>query len=139
MDVKLAKDILLICKCRYDTEKHKSKLEAFNAYYHEHYGCDDITIDHKLVVNLFIKPSIEYFLTPDRFHSFVNNGLFAESISEKHFLNPNGCSDFYETIFNRLVTWLCLLDVNRYENGKCKVVIDLSEYPVDDKKWRGVI
>ena len=141
MDEKLAKDILLICKHRYNTEKYATVLDAMNAYYHKHYGNEDISMDYQFAVILFIKPTLEYFLTPDRVYGFINNGLFAESVKEKRFLNPSGCTDFYETIYNRLTTWLCLLDVNRFdrETKECTAIIDLSGYPLDNLNWNGVI
>lgn len=141
MDEKLAKYILLICKGRYDKENYKDMLEAFNGYYHKNYGCYDITMDHRFAVELFIKPTIEYFLTPDRIYSFVNNGLFSESINEKLFFNPCVCTEFYETLYIRLIGWLSMLDVRRmdYETHIYQEIIDLSDYPLDDESWRGVI
>lgn len=141
MDEKLAKDILLICKGRYNSEVYKDVLEAFNGYYHKHYGCYDITMDYRFAVELFIKPTIEYFLTPDRILGFLNNGLFYESINEKLARNPCVRADFYETLYNRLIGWLSMLDVRKldYETHVYKEIIDLSHYPLDDEVWCGVI
>ena len=49
-------DILLICKGWYNKKLYNSTLEAFNAYYHKHYGCEDITMDKAFAVYLFLKP-----------------------------------------------------------------------------------
>lgn len=54
MDDKLAKDILLICKHRFNTEKYTTALDAMNAYYHKHYGNEDLVMDYKFVCKWLI-------------------------------------------------------------------------------------
>lgn len=136
-DEKLCKDILLICKHRYNTEKYKKTLEAFQAYYLKHYGCEDVVVDYKLVVQLFLKPCVIYFLTPDKINHFLNLGLFDESFQERRLLNQSGCSEFYEVLYFRLMKWLCLLPVREQDEktGEWKTIINFSEYHLDDDKW----
>lgn len=130
---KLEKDIILLCKHHYDTLKYKTLLDAFNAYYHKYYGCEDIQMDYKFAVNLFLKPTIEYFLTETRIRSFICNGLFEESYYEKRPLNSTGCTEFYEVLYRRLTTWICLQRVKEQnkETGEWEWAIDFSDYEED--------
>lgn len=130
---KLPKDIILLCKKHYNTEKFKTLLEAFNAYYHKYYGCEDIQMDYKFAVNLFLRPTIEFLLTSDRIRSFINNGLFDESSFEKRPLNSTGCTEFYEVLYRRLTTWICLQSVKEKnkETDEWEWVIDFSDYKED--------
>ena len=56
MKDKTLTDILMICKGWYNKTLYDSPLEAFNAYYHKYYGCEDITMDKSFAVYLFLKP-----------------------------------------------------------------------------------
>ena len=46
----------MICKGWYNKTLYDSPLEAFNAYYHKYYGCEDITMDKSFAIYLFLKP-----------------------------------------------------------------------------------
>ena len=46
----------MICKGWYNKTLYHSPLEAFNAYYHKYYGCEDITVDKQFAICLFLKP-----------------------------------------------------------------------------------
>ena len=46
----------MICKGWYNKTLYDSPLEAFNAYYHKYYGCEDITVDKQFAICLFLKP-----------------------------------------------------------------------------------
>lgn len=134
---RLEKDIILICKGRYNHKKYKSQLEAFKAYYHKYYGCDDIEPNRGFIVNLFFKPTIQYILKKrNNIYNFINYGLFSESCMEKRFLNKDGYTEFYDVLYYRLITWICLLSIK--ENGEY-IDIDFSKYPLDDENWEGVI
>lgn len=126
----LPKDIILLCKKHYNTEKFKTLLDALNAYYHKHYGCEEIQMDYKFAVNLFLKPTIEFLLNEDRIRSFMYNGLFEESCNEKSLFNVDGCTDFYEVLYHRLTSWICLQKVKKKngETGEWRWIIDLSDY-----------
>lgn len=143
---KKEKDIILICKGRYNHEKYKSELEAFRAYYHKHYsGMEDFEPERGFIVNLFLKPTIQYILETRKYdkniiYSFINNGLFDYSFREKYFFK-DGFSDFYDVLYYRMLKWICLLDMKRKINDEDweYIDIDFSEYPLDDEKWEGVI
>ena len=128
-DNKLCKDIICLCKQRYNIEKYHTLLEALNAYYHQEYGCEDVEMDYRFANSLFIRPTILYCLNQDNLFSFVNNGLFKESYEERN----NHLTNFDEVLFYRMVKWICLLQV-RYQNefGEWHWIIDLSEYEGKD-------
>lgn len=129
MDVKLYKDIILLCKRRYNTEKYPTLLDALNAYYHQEYGCEDIEMDYKFANVLFIRPTLMYCLNQDTLYSFLNNGLFEETYEERN----NHLIDFDEVLFFRMVRWICLLKVrDQNEFGRWHWIIDLSEYEGKD-------
>lgn len=124
-DNKLCKDIILLCKRRYDTQKYHSLLDALNAYYHKEYGCSDITIDYRFANYLFIKPTLLYCLNQDNSYSFLYNGLFEETYEERN----RKITNFDEVLFFRMVKWICLLTVREQDkDGKWSWIIDLSEY-----------
>lgn len=128
-DSKLCKDIILLCKRRYDTEKYHTLLEALNAYYHQEYGCEDIDMDYRFANFLFIKPTILYCLNRDNSYSFLNNGLFEETYEERN----NHLTNFDEVLFFRMVRWICLLKVrDQNEFGRWYWIVDLSGYEDKD-------
>lgn len=128
------KDIILLCKKRYDSNKYPTLLDAFEAYYYKRYGCDDIQMDYKFAVNLFLKPSVKFLLTENRIRSFIDSGLFNESFHERYACDANGCTDFYEVLYHRLTTWVCLQKVREQnaETGEYEWLIDLSDYANDE-------
>ncbi len=141
---RLEKDIILICKNRYNNEKYKSDLEAFRAYYHKYYGCKDFEPERKFIVNLFLKPTVRYILETRIYdkniiYSFINTGLFDYSYEEKLYLK-DGFSEFYDVLYYRLIKWICLLSLKEKRGYDWKYIdIDFSEYPLDDENWEGVI
>lgn len=129
MDIKLCKDIILLCKHKYSSEKYPTLLDALNAYYHQEYGCEDVEMDYRFANFLFIKPTLLYCLSQNNIASFLNNGLFDTTYEERN----NHLSDFEEVLFFRMVRWICLLKV-RYQDefGKWHWIINLSEYQDKD-------
>ena len=125
MDVKLCKEIILLCKGKYDPVKYPTLLDALNAYYHQEYRCEDIEIDYGFANFLFIKPTLLYCLSQNNISSFLNNGLFGETYEEMN----NHLTDFNEVLFFRMVKWICILKI-RYQDdfGRWHWIIDLSEY-----------
>ena len=51
--------------------------------------------------------------------------IVEEAYQEKRWLNEDGCTDFYDVLFHRIVTWLILLDVQDDEGNW---IIDVSDY-----------
>lgn len=125
----LCKDIIMLCKGRYDKKKYPTLLDALNAYYHQEYGCSYIEMDYKFANFLFIKPTILYCLNYDNSYSFLNNGLFEDTYEERN----NHLTNFDEVLFFRMIKWICLLQVrDQDEDGKWHWIIDLSEYEGKD-------
>ena len=121
------KDILMICKGRYD-DKYNSLEAALNAYYREHYtySKEEVpTLSYKFMLQVWFYRCVEVFLQPDTMKSFYFYVIRDEHHKEKRFLNENGCTEFYEVLFHRISTWLCLLQV-KDDNGNW--IIDLSDY-----------
>ena len=125
MDVKLCKDIILLCKRRYNTEKYPTLLDALNAYYRQEYGREDVEMDYRFANFLFIKPTLLYCLSQNNISSFLNSGLFEATYEERN----NHLTNFDEVLFFRMVRWINLLKVrDQDENGEWHWIIDLSEY-----------
>ena len=132
MSKTLGKDILLICKGYYNKEKYKSVLEAFNAYYHTEYLCEDITMDEGFAIQLFLKPCVKEFLKEREVNWFCENYLFKVSmheigLSHDRMLRKKEVKEmsFDEVLYYRLISWLCCLQVKDYNN---EWIIDLSDY-----------
>ena len=122
------KDILMICKGRYNHDKHENFEAALDAYYREHYliSKEDLPIlSHKFLLTLWFNDCVKAFLKPETMNSFWFHVIHNESMAEKCFLNEDGCTEFYDVMYHRIVTWLTLLQV-RDENGNW--IIDLSDY-----------
>ena len=129
MDVKLCKDIILLCKRRYNTEKYPTLLDALNAYYRQEYGREDVEMDYRFANFLFIKPTLLYCLSQNNISSFLNSGLFEATYEERN----NHLTNFDEVLFFRMVRSICFLQI-RYRNefGIWHWIIDLSEYEGKD-------
>lgn len=118
----------MICKGHYNQDKYENLESALDAYYREHYGVSKEHIpvlSYKFMLQLWFYRCIEEFLKPDTMRSFLYYVIIEENFAEKRFLNENGCTEFYEVLYHRIVTWLTLLDVKN-DDGNWK--IDLSDY-----------
>lgn len=122
------KDILMICKGHYDKDKHEDLESALDAYYRKYYcvSKEEIPVlSYKFMLKLWLNSCVEAFLQPDTIRSFWHYVIVEEAFAEKRFLNENGCTEFYEVLYHRIVKWLILLSV-RDKDGNWK--IDLSDY-----------
>ena len=119
MDIKQNIDIILICKGWYQ-KKYNSILEAFNAYYHKYYGCENVKMDKKFALNLFLIDAYTY--VDEKTNHKVS---FAERIfnnkyhpfSRQHFGEQ---TVFEEELYDRIVTFFATFDFTDE--------MDLSEY-----------
>lgn len=109
----LEKDILLICKGWY-SEKYNNVLEAFNAYYHKEYGCEDITMNKGFALELFLRPTI---IEMSKYSSSIIINLFNPTCME---IDRQYQTDFINVMYDR-----CLLSIISMPT---KGIIDLSEY-----------
>ena len=111
MKDKTLTDILLICKGWYNKALYKNTLEAFNAYYHKHYGCEDITMDKAFAEYLFLRPLA--------LEAIKINPVLANYIFEPRFGAINNKDPFSEVMYDRSLRLVLMI-----EHG----MFDLSEY-----------
>lgn len=127
---KLCKDIIMICKGRYDNDKYPTLLSAFEAYYHKHYsGCDDIQMTCVFANYLFLYPAVLSFINDENIHVCLQNIVLEQTSAER----LNNITDFQEVLFERLSTWIMLQPVKMLnDDGDWDWIIDLSMYGDDD-------
>ena len=102
-------DILMICKGLYDQDKYKTLEDALDAYYRKYYCIPKEklpVLSYKFMLHLWFNRCVEVFLTPDRIRSFWQNVIVDEAFQEKRWLNADGCTEFYEVLYHRIVSWL---------------------------------
>lgn len=127
---KLCKDIIMICKGRYDNDKYPTLLSAFEAYYHKHYsGCDDIQMTCVFANYLFLYPAVLSFINDENIHVCLQNIVLEQTSAER----LNNITDFQEVLFERLSNWIMLQPVKKVnDDGDWDWIIDLSMYGDDD-------
>ena len=111
MDFETMTDILLICKGWYDKTKYNDMLEAFNAYYHKHYGCEDIIMDKAFAEYLFLRPLA--------LKAIEIKPALARYIFEPTYSIINNKEAFSEVMYDRLMGLIQMIE---------KGMFDLSEY-----------
>lgn len=109
----LENDILLICK-GWHSEQYKNVLEAFNAYYHREYGCEDITVDKGFALELFLKPTI---IEMSKYSPCIIHNLFNPVCAE---IDKDYSRDFTNVIYDRCINAICQMPT--------KGIVDLSGY-----------
>ncbi len=126
---KLAKEIFLICKGRYNYEKYGSVFNAMNKYYHKHY-CDDIDLTYKLANQIFLFPMVEWVLESHRDNKF--HSLLYHIFNNNSFWNIEWNYD--EGLFKRILNWVVVIDVKHYneETDEYEWIIDLSDFDGKD-------
>lgn len=111
MKDKTLTDILVIAKGWYNKKLYKNPLEAFNAYYHKYYGCEDITMDKAFAEYLFLRPLV--------LKAIEVKPTLARYIFEQQFSRLDNKEPFSEIMYDRLMGLIQMI-----EHG----VFDLSEY-----------
>lgn len=111
MKDKTMTDILLICKGWYNKNLYHNPLEAFNAYYHKHYGCEDITMDKEFAEYLFLRPLV--------LKAIEIKPALAKYIFEPTYSIINNKEPFSDIMYDRLIGLIQMI-----ERG----MFDLSEY-----------
>lgn len=120
------KDVILMCKGHFDIEKHGTLEEAFIAYYHKYYGCEDYIPDSRFLLGLFLKPAVMYILdtigdsfTRERFvKEILNTGVEINDI-DSNLENE----DFYSRLYNRVVGFI---KYQRVKDDKGNILLDLG-------------
>lgn len=111
MTDKTLTDVLLIAKGWYNKKLYKNPLEAFNAYYHKYYGCEEITMDKAFAEYLFLRPVT--------LKAIEAKPALARYIFEPQFSGLDNKEPFSEIMYDRLMELIQMI-----EHG----VFDLSEY-----------
>lgn len=112
MKDKTLTDILVISKGWYNKQLYKNPLEAFNAYYHKYYGCEDIAMDKAFAENLFLRPVV--------LEAIRRQPVLARYIFEPHVDTLDDQEKpFAEVMYNRMLGL-----IQQIRSG----VFDLSEY-----------
>lgn len=111
MKDKTLTDIMLICKGWYNKEKYKTLLEALNAYYHKHYGCEDITMNKAFAQELFLKPLV--------LEAIKRKPALARYIFEPTLRTLSDKDPFVEAMYDRSLGLIQMIEHNTF---------DLSEY-----------
>ena len=109
----LEKDILLICKGWY-SDQYEDVLEAFNAYYHREYGCEDIIMDKRFALELFLKPTI---IEMSKYNNCIIKMLFSPTCVERD-------NDFSVT-FTNVMYERCISALSSMQSHD---KVDLSDY-----------
>ena len=111
MKDKTLTDILVICKGWYNKKIYHNLLEAFNAYYHKYYGCEDITIDKAFAIYLFLRPLV--------LKAIEIKPALARYIFDPIYSNIDNKEPFAEVMYNRLIGVIQMIE---------KGMFDLSDY-----------
>ena len=101
----------MICKGWYNKTLYDSPLEAFNAYYHKYYGCEDITMDKSFAIHLFLKPLV--------LKAIEIKPTLAMYIFEPTCSAISSKEQFSEVMYDRLIGLAQMIE---------KGMFDLSEY-----------
>lgn len=104
-------DVLLIAKGWYNKKLYKNPLEAFNAYYHKYYGCEEITMDKTFAEYLFLRPLA--------LKAIEVKPTLARYIFEPQFSGLDNKEPFGEIMYYRLMGLIQMIE---------KGTFDLSEY-----------
>ena len=125
-DSKLCKDIIMLCKIRYDTTKYPTLLSVFDAYYHKYYsGCDDIKMTYAFANRLFLYPAVLAFINDKNIQTCLQNIVLEQTSAER----LNNITDFQQVLFERMSTWIMLQSVKEIDDdGNWYWIIDLSIY-----------
>ena len=129
-DSKLCKDIIMLCKIRFDITRYASLLCVFDAYYHKFYsGCDDIKMTYAFANRLFLYPTVLAFLNDENIQTCLQNIVLEQTSAER----LNNITDFQQVLFERMSTWIMLQSVKEIDDdGNWYWIIDLSMYGDED-------
>lgn len=137
---RLEKDIILICKGRYNKEKYKTLEDAFTAYYKKYYDeFKENNLSESDILYIFIKPALNYILDKNNQNYGFINKLFDLSMHEKliqYRLKEDEDMSINHILYNRITEYISELRTKE-EDGT--IIFDFSEYPLDDEDWKGVI
>ena len=119
MDFETMTDILLICKGWYDKTKYNGVLEAFNAYYHKHYGCEDIIMDKEFAEYLFLRPlALHAIEVKPKLARYIFDPIY-------HPLDIN--QPFGEIMYDRLMGLIQMIDKDTFDLSRYQEMFQKAE------------
>lgn len=119
MDFETMTDILLICKGWYDKTKYNDVLEAFNAYYHKHYGCEDIIMDKAFAEYLFLRPLALYAIEV--------KPKIARYMFDPIYSPLNNKQPFGEIMYDRLMGLIQMIDKDTFDLSRYQEMFQKAE------------
>ena len=118
MDFETMTDILLICKGWYDKTKYNGVLEALNAYYYKHYGCE----------NIMDKAFAEYlFLRPLALHAIEVKPKIARYIFDPIYSPLDNNQPFGEIMYDRLLGLIQMIDKDTFDLSRYQEMFQKAE------------
>jgi len=112
------KDVLLICKKHYDTNKHKNDLEALIAYQEIKCGVCKKYITISDVINFSLLPTLIHFSNTEQLKCFMKDYVCRQPLFYER------KKDYNEIIAEKMILFLAILQV---KDGETQI-IDLSDY-----------
>ena len=119
MDFETMTNILLICKGWYDKTKYNDVLEAFNAYYHKHYWCEDIIMDKAFVEYLFLRPLA--------LHAIEIKPKIARYMFDLIYSPLDNKQPFGEIMYDRLMGLIQMIDKDTFDLSKYQEMFQKAE------------
>ena len=119
MKDKTLTDILLICKGWYNKTLYHNTLEAFNAYYHKYYGCEDIIMDKAFAEYLFLRPLALYAIEA--------KPKIARYIFDPIYSPLDNKQPFGEIMYNRLMGLIQMIDKDTFDLSRYQEMFQKAE------------
>lgn len=121
------KDIMLLCKGWYDKEKYKTTKDVLIAYYHKHYGCEDITPDYRFINQVLLRPAVEEIMCDKFKNRFISCLIDIDCCDTWKIDNMKAKELSYdEELYYRLIKFLGMGLMVQDQNGN--ILIDTSAY-----------
>lgn len=105
------KDVLAICKGKYDTEKYSSQFDALKAYYMREYWMEERFVTNEYILKVLLLPALSEYLKRHQWEQLCYDIIVAKM----------ECLD----VILKIISILNLTTVRDYSIW----IIDLSEYP----------
>jgi hypothetical protein len=125
------KDIVLICKGRYNDDNYKTIKDAIIGYYHKHYGCEDITPDYGFINQVLLRPAVEEIMC-DKFKYRFISCLFDTDCADIWKIDKMKTKElnYDEELYYRLIKFLGVGLMVKDHDGT--ILIDTSDYIKDE-------
>ena len=124
------KDIMLICKRWYNTNKYKTTKEALEQYYAEQYNHNKREIlTYKFIIDVLLQPAIKEFMLIDEFKDKFIDFIFTNIPIKKP------VNDYYENLYYRLIQFLdSLICCRKDADNELITIINTNDYFINSKE-----